>query len=74
MAQLNLYVPNDVAERLKRDASQAGLSLSSYVLRKLDPNPADAWPAGYFESVCGFLKEDISLPPDLPPDDIEDLD
>jgi hypothetical protein len=74
VAQLNLYVPNEVADRLKREAAHEGLSLSGYVLRKLEPTPGDSWPEGYFDSVCGFLQEDICPPDDPPPDEIEDFE
>lgn len=75
MAQLNLYVAESVAVDLKQRAVQRGVSLSSYVVHLLKPeNPpgSDAgWPAGFFEERCGFLKEEIPVPADPPPDAVE---
>jgi hypothetical protein len=71
MAQLNLYVPDDLAERLKRDAREAHLPLSRYVVSLLSTAPAAGWPAGYFESVCGFLREDFPEPEDRLPEPVD---
>ena len=74
MAQLNLYVSDDLATRLKRQARQAGLPLSRYVVSMLStPREAD-WPAGYFEAVCGFLREDFPEPEDRLPEAVEVLE
>ncbi|MCX6610513.1 MAG: hypothetical protein NTW74_06630 [Acidobacteria bacterium] len=35
MAQLNLYVPDEIAERLKLDAEASGKSLSKFVVDRL---------------------------------------
>ncbi len=66
MAQLNIYVPDELAERLKQEARRSGLSLSGYVASRLDQTADDDWPAGYFEQICGFAGEDLSIPGDLP--------
>ena len=71
MAQLNLYVPDDLASRLKRDAKRAGLPLSRYVLSLLSTHREPGWPAGYFEKVCGFLREDFPEPEDRLPEPVE---
>jgi hypothetical protein len=76
MAQLNLYVPDEEATRLRNEAEKAGLPLSRYVLSLIDRNATrDAWPPGYFESACGFLKHepDFAEPLDAPPEPV-DLD
>jgi hypothetical protein len=71
MAQLNLYVPDDLASRLKREARRARLPLSRYVLSLLHTAPESEWPAGYFKTCCGFLREDIPEPVDQPPEAVE---
>jgi post-segregation antitoxin (ccd killing protein) len=46
MAQLNLYVPDELASRLKAEARNANLPLSRYVVNQLTKDKADAWPEG----------------------------
>lgn len=76
MAQLNVYIPDEQALRLRKEAKEAGLPLSRYVVRLLDHEPggADAWPPDYFTSVCGFLIDDFVEPADLPPEPVLGLD
>jgi len=72
--QLNLYVPNDVAARLKREARRAGLPLSRYVVSLIVAPRESAWPAGYFSKTCGFLREDFPEPEDPAPEPVEITD
>jgi hypothetical protein len=75
VAQLNIYVPDIEAERLREEAAQAGLSLSRYVTTLLNPGEKKAaWPKGYFEKACGFLREEFEEPADPPPGPVEDFD
>jgi hypothetical protein len=71
MAQLNLYVPDDLRERLKREARKAHLPLSRYVLSLLSSTSEAGWPTGYFETACGFLREDFPEPVDEFPEAVE---
>jgi hypothetical protein len=71
MAQLNLYVPDDLGERLRREARKAHLPLSRYVLSLLSTTVEAGWPAGYFETACGFLREDFPEPEDQFPEVVE---
>ena len=71
VAQLNLYVSDDLAERLKQEARKARLPLSRYVLTLLSTTPDGGWPEGYFETVCGFLREDFAEPEDRLPKPVE---
>lgn len=68
MAQLTLYVPDEVADKLKVAAKQSGQSLSRYVTalaeRELVPV---AWPAA-FEQAYGSWEGDFPDCPDPPPD------
>lgn len=76
MAQLNVYVPEDLAERLKREARRARLPLSRYVLNVLavHTGTGESWPQGYFEERCGFLKEDFPEPEDRLPEPVEGVE
>ncbi len=64
MAQLHLYVPDELADRLKEKADTIGLSLSKYlaavVTRDVEP---DEWPEGYFEKVLGAWRGDLTRAP-----------
>lgn len=65
MAHLNLYLPDDVAATLKREANTANVPLSRFVLSILQTDETKGdWPAGYFEQVCGFLTEEMKEPAD----------
>ena len=66
-----MYVPDDLAERLKREAHEAHLPLSRYVVSRLSDAHAAGWPAGYFETVCGFLREEFPEPEDRLPEAVE---
>jgi hypothetical protein len=75
MAHLNLYLPDDIAEVLKQEASSARLPLSRYVLSLLvSRGPGAAWPSQYFERECGFLSEEMAEPEDAPPEPLDELD
>ena len=71
MAQLNLYVPEDLAEELKRAARKARLPLSRYVLSLLSRQSDSGWPKDYFETACGFLHDDFPEPEDYFPEPVE---
>lgn len=53
MPQLHLYVPDQIAERIRQEAQAAGLSVSQFladvVKRELQPQ----WPISFFEEVVG---------------------
>ncbi|MCC6310724.1 MAG: hypothetical protein IT345_07370 [Trueperaceae bacterium] len=53
MPQLHLYVPEDVAERLREQARARNLSVSKYLAEIVQRETAAAWPEGYFENVIG---------------------
>ena len=68
MAQLSVYVPNDMASTLKAEANAARIPLSRYVLSLLSDRKSNEsnseWPPNYFDRTCGLLTEDIAEPPD----------
>jgi hypothetical protein len=74
VAQLNLYVPDDLAGRLKREAQRAGIPLSRYVLSLISAPAREGWPAGYFDKACGFLREEFPEPEDRLPEGIDTAD
>lgn len=51
MPQLHFYVPDLVAEQIKRRAAQAGQPVSRYVAELVMRDEGQGWPAGYFENV-----------------------
>lgn len=68
VAQLTLEIPDEIEARHRREAEQAGVSLSKYVVDKLAPLQTTWWPHGYLESIRGCLSEDFEEPVDLPLD------
>jgi hypothetical protein len=76
MPQLNLYVPEDLAARLKRAAHRARLPLSRYVVSLLETRTevAGGWPPDYFKKTCGFLRKDFPEIEDRPPEPVEAIE
>ena len=69
MPQLHFYVPNDVAEQIKRRATQANQTVSRYVAELVKRDAIQGWPEGYFESFSGSppdptFKHEPSGPPE----------
>jgi post-segregation antitoxin (ccd killing protein) len=71
MAQLYFYVPDDVAENLKRQAKAEGLSVSKYLAKLVEAQTgkkdAKGWPEGYFERLDQFQISDAFEIPEPPP-------
>jgi len=64
MPQLHLYVPDEVAARLRERAEARGQSLSRYLAELLTEKLTDDWPEGYFERVVGSWQGDpLERPP-----------
>jgi len=53
MPQLHFYVPKQVAERVRQEASAAGLSVSRYLAKVVKQEFHQQWPTGFFEEVVG---------------------
>jgi hypothetical protein len=68
MAQVTIYLPDELAERLRREAKKAGLSLSAYIASLATRKPGRSrWPAGFerlYGSWEGAFPEIDELPPD----------
>ncbi len=72
MAHLNIYLPDEFADKLKREANAAKVPLSRYLLSLLsDRGEGGGWPAGYLDHVCGFLAEPMAEPADALPEPVE---
>jgi hypothetical protein len=66
--QLHLYVPEDVAEKLRRRAEQAGMSVSRYLAELAQRDAGgEEWPEGYFETVFGQVDHERLERPPLDP-------
>ena len=70
VAQVTIYLPDDLARELRRLAKRSGQSLSSVVagFARRQIRPA-AWPDG-FESLVGAWEGDLPVPEDPPPDEV----
>jgi hypothetical protein len=53
MPQLHLYIPDELAERIQRQAQSANLSVSRYLAELVQREVVTDWPEGYFEEVVG---------------------
>ena len=73
MARLSIYVPDQLAGKLKTAAREQGVPLSRYIASQLTAAHADDWPAGYFENACGFLKGDFPAIDALPAEPVAEL-
>ena len=64
MAQLHLYLPDDVTERIKARASSEGVSLSKYLATIVSREAGlDEWPPGYFQTAIGGWLGSLERPP-----------
>ena len=66
MPQLHLYVPDEVAKRLREQAKIRKMSLSKYLAEIVQRETPTGWPEGYFEEVVGSWVGDFEEPEDLP--------
>ena len=67
MPQLHLYVPEDVAERLRERAKARDLSVSKYLAQIVEREVAVGWPDEYFaEVIGGWVGEPLQRPEQLP--------
>lgn len=68
MAQMNFYVPDDIEEKIKKEAKKSGKTVSSYIaeLIKSHIGAQTAWPQGFFESIAGKWEGDFPDIENLP--------
>jgi ribbon-helix-helix CopG family protein len=75
MAQLHFYVPEEIAEELRRRAEARGLSTSKFIAELVTKELDGDWPPGFFEEVVGAWKgEPLERPEQLPYEKREELD
>jgi len=66
MPQLHLYVSDEVAAKLREQASARGMSLSRYLAEIVQRETRVGWPEGYFEEVVGsWVGEPLERPEPL---------
>ena len=53
MPQLHLYVPEDVAAKVREKAKARHLTVSRYLAEVIKREVGEGWPEEYFEKVCG---------------------
>jgi len=53
MPQLHFYVPQEIADRIIKEAAASQVSVSRYLADLVKREMAPDWPAGYFEEVVG---------------------
>ena len=53
MAQIHCYIPDNIAEKLKKKAKKNHLPTSKYLAKLIKNDVASSWPEGYFEQVFG---------------------
>jgi hypothetical protein len=70
MAQLTIYLPDDLERALRKRAKRSGQSLSSVVadLARREFRP-DGWPSE-FEDLFGSWEGELPEPDDPPPDEV----
>lgn len=51
--QLHLYLPEEIAEEVRKRAEARGLSVSRFLAELVKREVAGGWPEGYFERVVG---------------------
>ena len=74
MAQLNIYVPEEMANALKRRARRERRSLSALVVALLDDRAStEQWPKGFFETVLGHWQGPLGRIERRPAEERDDL-
>ena len=53
MPQLNLYVNDELADLIRREADAADMSVSRYLAELIRREVSGDWPEGFFDDVVG---------------------
>jgi hypothetical protein len=64
MPQIQLDLPDDVVEEVRRQAETRGVSVNRIVAEMVRSGRASAWPAGFFEEVVGGWKGEPLMRPE----------
>lgn len=74
MAQLHLYLPDDVAAEVKHRAKSRGMSVSAYLAEVVRSQMKDQWPQDFFSKVVGGWAGELKRPEQPPLERREDVD
>ena len=65
MPQLHLYLPQALADEVRRRAELHGVSVSAFLAELVKERLEDSWPPGYLDEVLGSMHDaPLSLPPE----------
>lgn len=74
MAQLHLYLPDELAEEVKARAKSQGLTVSAYLAAIVRGQMTDQWPGDFFARVVGgWVGEALERPQQPPLEEREDV-
>jgi hypothetical protein len=69
VAQITIYVPDDVARKLRREAKKAKKSLSAYLTElAVGRSPPRSWPTWFFD-LQGSCQGTLTVPEDPAPEE-----
>lgn len=75
MAQLHLYLPDDLAEDVRQLAKSQGLTVSAYLATIVRAQLKPQWPKDFFSKVVGgWVGEPLERPEQPPFERREDVD
>jgi len=74
MAQLHLYLPDEVAAEVKERAKSRGLTVSAYLAEIVRSQMTDQWPKNFFSKVVGGWGGELERPEEPPLEKREDID
>jgi hypothetical protein len=67
MAQLHLYLSDELVERVKEKARSRGLTVSAYLAELVRSQISDDWSEDFFTSVVGGWEGEPLTRPEQPP-------
>ena len=71
MAQITIYLPDDMARRIKREARRRRKSVSAFITDlATERSPTPTWPKEFL-ALQGRCKGSLEAPEDPPPEDVQ---
>jgi hypothetical protein len=67
MPQLNFYVSEETAQKVRELAAREGKPVSRYLAELISQRVSPGWPTGFFQEVIGSWKGPLEEPEDAPP-------
>jgi hypothetical protein len=75
MAQLHLYLADDIAEEVRHRAKSRGVTVSAYLAEIVRSQMTDQWPENFFSKVVGgWVGEPLERPEQPALERREDID